>query len=277
MTIFEDAQDRMRAKRGDRLLAAKKKAELDARKYPYATYQGKDPVDGTDIVQVGSSEPVSGFKLISNAPMAIGNRVALRKNNQGGLQRVDDRNRLVTSTEIQEGQTVEFIVDLVFGYDAFGIFTTSAKYSYETPRGLVKTVGNPFNTSVDGSGVTGYTAQSTFQSIIGSVELSEIAPPPIGTVVDATITLTIPNGDLARKIARKVGGESISCTYEDFRNPIAFDSSINGFVVEPLTVNLVTVFISTSNVVVSVQKQDTDIDHTASDNYVLTNIWRFVL
>lgn len=94
MSIFDEAQSRLDRKRYDRLKAIKAKAKLDAQKYPYATYQGKDPIDGTDIVQSGANEPVSGFKLISNAPMAIGDRVALRKNNQGGLQRVDDINRV---------------------------------------------------------------------------------------------------------------------------------------------------------------------------------------
>lgn len=102
MSIFDDAQYKMMAKRGDRLKESQKKAKLDALRPSYATYQGRDPNDGTDIVQVGASEPTSGFRLISNASMAIGDRVALRKNNEGGLQRVDDRNRSTVETIIND-------------------------------------------------------------------------------------------------------------------------------------------------------------------------------
>jgi hypothetical protein len=93
MSIFEKAKARLNSKRYERLKSLKKKAKIESQKYPYATYQGKDPIDGTDIVKAGANEPVSGFKLISNAPVEKGDCVALRKNNQGGLQRVDDLNR----------------------------------------------------------------------------------------------------------------------------------------------------------------------------------------
>lgn len=85
-SIFDEAQYKMQAKRGDRLKKAQKKA-----KPPYAIYQGRDSVDGTDIIQTGANDPVSGFRLISNAPMAIGDRVAARPN-KVSLARADARN-----------------------------------------------------------------------------------------------------------------------------------------------------------------------------------------
>jgi hypothetical protein len=90
MSIFDDAQYKMMAKRGDRLKESQKKAKLDSLRPFYASYQGRDPNDGTDIVQTGANESTSGFRLISNAPMAIGDRVALRPNNS--LSRVDAKN-----------------------------------------------------------------------------------------------------------------------------------------------------------------------------------------
>jgi hypothetical protein len=172
MSIFEEAQYKMQIKRLDRLRDAKKKAELDAIKNPFATYQGRDPVDGTDIVQIGANEPVSGFKLISNAPMAIGDRVALRKNNQGGLQRVDDRNR-VTEQQTQSNDfillvgrsmLIAFNANVVTGVDSAAIrsnFLTAASevsasniFSLVRPDtykngALTSFVGNPASSSFD--------------------------------------------------------------------------------------------------------------------------------
>jgi hypothetical protein len=57
----------------------------------FTTYQGIDPIDGTDKVMI-NGETNSGFNLISNASLSIGERVFLRPNQSGGLQRVDARN-----------------------------------------------------------------------------------------------------------------------------------------------------------------------------------------
>ena len=59
MGILDDARFLQSAKRTDRLLTPKQK------KIKGATYQGKDSVDGTDIIEVDGDEPVSGFRLIS--------------------------------------------------------------------------------------------------------------------------------------------------------------------------------------------------------------------
>jgi hypothetical protein len=114
MSLFDRALSKQQTKRFDRLKEVKKKAKLDAQKYPYATYQGKDPVDGTDIVQTGANEATSGFRLISNSPMGVGDRVALRKNNQGGLQRVDDINRVVNQEEEDDSPIVS--VNVICSY-----------------------------------------------------------------------------------------------------------------------------------------------------------------
>jgi hypothetical protein len=81
---------------------------------PFATYQGKDPVDGTDRVAI-NGVTTSGYKLISNAPLSIGERVYLRPNTTGGLQRVDARNRPIISpvadvAVIPEFKTIIFSV-----------------------------------------------------------------------------------------------------------------------------------------------------------------------
>lgn len=149
--LFDEAQNRMQAKRGDRLRDAKKKAELDAIKNPYATYQGRDSVDGTDIVQVGANEPVSGFKLISNAPMAIGDRVALRKNNQGGLQRVDDRNRVIEQRTqsndfilfIGRSMLIAFSANVVTGSDSGAIGSNFLSAASETSASNIFTLVRP--------------------------------------------------------------------------------------------------------------------------------------
>jgi hypothetical protein len=74
----------------DRLRNQYAKEKRDGLLNPFATYQGIDPVDGTDRVAI-NGETNSGFNLISNASLSIGERVFLRSN-QGALQRVDAKN-----------------------------------------------------------------------------------------------------------------------------------------------------------------------------------------
>lgn len=134
MSIFDEAQARLSNKRFERLQTAKQKQKLDTQKYPYATYQGKDPNDGTDIVQVGANEPVSGFRLISNAPMAIGDRVALRKNNQGGLQRVDDRNVSISNNNLITNQKLIEAVYVRLQLYASDFVATNGFYLFEISK-----------------------------------------------------------------------------------------------------------------------------------------------
>ena len=90
MGLADIARAKQIQKQLDRLQSAQDAEERDRHAYKFATYQGKDPVDGTDIVEVNGAK-TSGFKLMSNAPLSIGDRVNLRPNQQG-LQRVDAKN-----------------------------------------------------------------------------------------------------------------------------------------------------------------------------------------
>jgi len=85
MGLLDIARALQARKRTDRLQIIKQK------KIKGATYKGKDPVDGTDIVQVDGDDPTSGYRLISNKPISTGDRVSLRPS-QGGLQRADAPN-----------------------------------------------------------------------------------------------------------------------------------------------------------------------------------------
>ena len=75
----------------DRIISQAAKEKRDRLLPSFTTYQGIDPKDGTDKVMI-NGETNSGFNLISNAPLSIGERVFLHPNQSGGLQRVDARN-----------------------------------------------------------------------------------------------------------------------------------------------------------------------------------------
>ena len=72
----------------DRIISQAAKEKRDRLLPSFTTYQGIDPKDGTDKVMI-NGETNSGFNLISNASLSIGERVFLRPNQSGGLQRVD--------------------------------------------------------------------------------------------------------------------------------------------------------------------------------------------
>ena len=109
--FFNSIIARANQSQGDRLRSQSAKEKRDKLLNPFATYQGIDPVDGTDRVMI-NGETNSGFRLISNAPLSIGERVFLRENNQGGLQRVDARNRHpITSKEIS---TKKSLIKILF-------------------------------------------------------------------------------------------------------------------------------------------------------------------
>jgi hypothetical protein len=103
---------------------------------PFAIYEGIDPIDGTDRVSV-NGEINSGFKLISNAPLSIGERVFLRENNQGGLQRVDARNRPpqteIISTVTENTTPPNPTPTGVFGYGWVPVITTNIVWNMRYP------------------------------------------------------------------------------------------------------------------------------------------------
>jgi len=235
--IFEEAQYKMQMKRLDRLKEGRKKAALDAQKNPYATYQGRDPVDGTEIVQIGSSESVSGFKLISNAPMAIGDRVALRKNNQGGLQRVDDRNRLLATDLEEESIKEKFTVevqwfnglDLTVDSTQFTIKSTNL-YQYDSLGDKVTLINNLSSEAFWDDVTILYPATSINASAIGNNLTAEAVFPvfPFGDGL-AVCQLNFKigkRGILRSKILKKMNGDT-NIFFSSFRCPLQFTASIN--------------------------------------------------
>lgn len=120
--LFNNARKLQIVKRSDRLIESTRKAKTDAQKNSYGSYQGKDPNDGTDIVKAGNNEAVSGFKLTSDSPVGTGDRVNLKKNNDGGLQRADTKNRKKAEEEEDQGQ-------ILFGRSMLISFTADVTFS----------------------------------------------------------------------------------------------------------------------------------------------------
>jgi hypothetical protein len=115
MTDFFDAvAGKANQSQIDRLRNQYAKEKRDGLLNPFATYQGIDPIDGTDRVAI-NGEINSGFKLICNAPVSIGERVYLRKNKQGGLQRVDARNRRLVAVSAIEPDIPDIIPAFFLG------------------------------------------------------------------------------------------------------------------------------------------------------------------
>ena len=114
MGLADIARAKQIQKQLDRLQSVQDAEERDRHAYKFATYQGKDPVDGTDIIEVNGAK-TSGFKLISNAPLSIGDRVNLRPNQQG-LQRVDAKN-VAPVIPIEPVVVEDIFVKTVFVYD----------------------------------------------------------------------------------------------------------------------------------------------------------------
>lgn len=85
----------------DRIINQAAKEKRDRLLPSFTTYQGIDPKDGTDKVMI-NGETNSGFNLISNASLSIGERVFLRPNQSGGLQRVDARNVAPVAPDIPD-------------------------------------------------------------------------------------------------------------------------------------------------------------------------------
>ena len=122
MGLADIARAKQIQKQLDRLQSVQDAEERDRHAYKFATYQGKDPVDGTDIVEVDGVK-TSGFKLMSNAPLSIGDRVNLRPNQQG-LQRVDAKNVAPVVDDIAE-EIVNYIYVSTYGGLIIVINTTT--------------------------------------------------------------------------------------------------------------------------------------------------------
>jgi hypothetical protein len=138
MGLLETAIATMQAKQINRLNAINEKEDADKQAYKFATYQGKDPVDGSDVVEVNGVK-TSGFKLISNAPLEIGDRVNLRPNQQG-LIRVDAKNVAPIIPVIDEPVIEDIFVKTVFVYENklyIGADRKEPKLIYTPPTGYL--------------------------------------------------------------------------------------------------------------------------------------------
>ncbi len=124
MNLFDTASSAQSAKRSERLSKISDQQKRDRKKYPFATYAGKDPDDGTDLVQI-NGEIVSG-KLVSNASLSVGSPVSLRPNQQGGLQRIDAKN--VAPEKVPE----ELVLEDVAAQLTLVAFWISSTYGYSS-------------------------------------------------------------------------------------------------------------------------------------------------
>lgn len=113
----------------DRIINQAAKEKRDRLLPSFTTYQGIDPKDGTDKVMI-NGETNSGFNLISNASLSIGERVFLRPNQSGGLQRVDARNVAPVAPVV----SVPVAGDYIFFAESFSVgIQASVSWSGSAP------------------------------------------------------------------------------------------------------------------------------------------------
>jgi hypothetical protein len=132
----------------------------------FATYQGINPVDGTDRVSI-NGETNSGFKLISNTALSIGEQVYQRPNDSGGLQRVDGKN---VAPEKEEVNSVIDILEFYLFPNFINYIVTREILEYTIT--LEKLGANPMMISVDTSftGMTFTLNGSPFTPYSGGAE-----------------------------------------------------------------------------------------------------------
>jgi len=236
MGILDDAKALQSRKRMDRLLIPKQK------KIKGATYNGKDPVDGTDIIEVDGDEPVSGFRLISNKSISIGDRVSLRPS-KSGLQRADAKNvkpdEVIPNdnTDIEytcswgNGGTVvgsEHIIGL--GIAVKGVYSSAAK----TVTVISSTNGSKSLSIIPNSITVAAYSQKISSKITGAdITLSSNFTP---TIIRRTssFALSIPKkSSLAKMIKSKVGGVlPLNLALTDPKCPVSYQSSINNISID---------------------------------------------
>lgn len=144
MGILDDALDLQNAKRSQRMRAEARKAKIQASKIKEGTYRGVDLTDGTARIQLdGQSTITSGYRLISNAPLGNGDRVAIRPNGVA-LPRADARN---VAPPVAEDVAIEqqfVFLDLrelsVGAFTSFDFFANSL--SLQKQRWTVDSQGN---------------------------------------------------------------------------------------------------------------------------------------
>lgn len=178
--LFDSAKSIQIQKQAQRLQAAVDKAERDRKTFKFATYQGKDPVDGTDIVEVDGVK-TSGFKLMSNRSLNIGDRVNLRPL-QSGLQRVDAKNVAPRSETEALVDAEKFVYEFFFPYwKYYVVYINVAAPDYPI---IFDLIGANIN-RIDLSGLSGYT-----YSILGNtitITLSSPVSHPFNSSFSANI------------------------------------------------------------------------------------------
>lgn len=88
--MIEDIAQRLIAKQSTRLAIAAQKAEDESALIQPAFYQGYDTVTGTAIATVMGKPSANKFRVITNAPISTGDRMAMRPS--GALDRLDSLN-----------------------------------------------------------------------------------------------------------------------------------------------------------------------------------------
>lgn len=142
MGLLDDAIARQNQKRIFRMGELNKAAKREANRQKFGTFIGRNLLDGTAIVLLdGDITPTSGFRLISNANVVNGDRVAIRKTE--GLWRADALNVREIAPEIIVPEKKVILVDNAFvfsfalvadlrvdliTYDEFGDVDQSGSY-----------------------------------------------------------------------------------------------------------------------------------------------------
>jgi hypothetical protein len=202
------------------------------------------------------------------------------------LQRADTKNRKRADEEEQE--PLEYFTAELFwsdglssvGFETIFSLTTQIQYSYGLRSRNILTAKKPPPPSVNTYPpvtVLGSSAQSIGQSVRASANLASTIVATIPRFF-CYISINIPRGVLATKIAQKIGsGSGVGIDYSDSRCPIQFEASINDV---PITnIDLLTVDVvgdGSGGYSVNAQKADTGSAANASA-YNLRNKWRFTV
>jgi len=283
MGILDDAKALQSRKRTDRLLLPKQK------KIKGATYKGKDPVDGTDIVEVDGDESVSGFRLISNKSISIGDRVSLRPS-KSGLQRADAKNvkpnaeviPVVDNTDIQyicvwgNGLSVVAGLDrtLSLGVSVVGIYSNITKIvavvSSTNASESVQIIPNSIT-------VLGHSQKIAKQTADVDIILSSNFSP---TIIrrSSSLSISIPiKSSLAKKIKSKIGGVlPLTLALTDPKCPVSYQSSINNISIDPVD-DSVLILISGDNLLLSIPRAVDGGDAISGTSFNFLTKWEFRL
>lgn len=214
----------------DRIINQAAKEKRDRLLPSFTTYQGIDPKDGTDKVMI-NGETNSGFNLISNASLSIGERVFLRPNQSGGLQRVDARNVAPVPIDAPEPP----IPDPIF----FNIFPFGEGFAATY---IVDTVDVSLETSIGGSNFSvGYYVSDA--SLIGvPLEILPVTDSPLdedylvgtGTIVGNNttspyLTYKVDFSEVTNCFIRPSSGAAVSISSDDWAARPSITLELKGY------------------------------------------------